>query len=189
MPRSVLSVVLASLALFLASCAGSRSASSTERRSAPEATTSSASSTTEADHGAAEPRTPAPDPGPPPVLALRGTPSRGARGVEIVVENRGEDLARVAPSLALERRGEGGRFEPVRSVQLALRAGCDTPPPECLELAPGAALHPPAWLGTEGDAQCGCERCTPAEPGTYRFVARSCGGTHVVPGEPFELTR
>ncbi|UJR83818.1 hypothetical protein [Sandaracinus amylolyticus] len=171
---------------MLASCSGSRG-TSTPAQDAPETsapTASSTSATTASDHGSTE----APvETGPAPVLAIRGTPARAGREVAIVIENRGTELARVSPRLVLERASSEGRFARVDATELALRPSCEREAPTCVELAPGAALHPPAWLGTTGDAQCACERCVPAEPGTYRFVATSCGGAHRLEGEPFEI--
>ncbi|WP_157068705.1 hypothetical protein [Sandaracinus amylolyticus] len=173
---------------MLASCSGSRG-TSTPAQGAPEQvgetpTSTTSATTTAADQGSTE--APA-ETGPAPVLAIRGTPARAGREIAIVVENRGTELARVSPRLVLERASDDGRFTRVDPVELALRPSCEREAPACVELAPGAALHPPAWLGTMGDAQCACDRCAPAEPGTYRFVATSCGGAHRLEGEPFEI--
>lgn len=175
-------------AAVLASCSGSRSASPP----GAEPTTTSTSATTEADQGSTATPSGAPaETGPAPVLAIRGRPSRAGGEVAITLENRGESLARVASRLVLERAEGGDRFAPVRGVELALRDSCARDAPACVELAPGAALHPPPWRGTtgEGGGQCRCEGCAPAQPGTYRLVATSCGGGHRVLGEVFEIGR
>ena len=137
--------------------------------------------------GPASSRDPARDPAPPPVLAVRGTPDRHGR-VAIAIENRGTTTASVASAITLEAQ-RGDAWEALEGTALTTRADCQHEPVHCQELAPGAALQPPAWLGTIGDAQCACERCGAAPAGTYRFVVRTCDGSHTLPGDPFELTR
>jgi len=127
------------------------------------------------------------DPGPPPALVVRGTPDRH-RQVAIAIENRGTTTASVASAITLEAQ-RGDAWEALEGTALTTRADCQHQPVPCQELAPGAALQPPAWLGTIGDAQCACERCGAVPEGTYRFVARTCDGAHTLPGDPFELTR
>ncbi|MDQ3032501.1 MAG: hypothetical protein M3Y87_08805, partial [Myxococcota bacterium] len=106
----------------------------------------------------------------------------------ITLENRGTELARVAPGIEVERAGASGTFARIDGIaSLTLRLDCAHEPPACIELAPGAVLHPPDWLGTRGDAQCVCTRCVPVEAGTYRFVARSCDG-HRIESDAFEVT-
>lgn len=121
------------------------------------------------------------DPGPPPVVQLRGEPNRDGQ-VEITLENHGDSPVRIAADLTLERAGQ-----PVDGVTLALRPNCETVASECVELIPGAAFHPPAWLGTMGASQCACENCDRVEPGEYRLVARTCNRAHRVEGAPFAL--
>lgn len=125
------------------------------------------------------------EPGPPPNLRVRGN-ARADGTVTIAVENHGA-RARVSGRLRLERGG--GAFSEVANVRLDLRADCESQAPECIELIAGAALEPPDWLGTTGDAQCACEGCAAVEPGEYRFVATSCDGAHRVAGEPFRIDR
>lgn len=180
------------LALALASCGSSTGAGTTPP---PEARTSSATTAAERgsteDDGEAASTTAAVDEGPPPVLALRGTPGHDGQ-VTIALENRGTEPARIAPRIVVEREtdGGGGGFAPVDGIgALTLRSDCETDAPACVELAPGAALYPPSWLGTRGDAQCACERCTAVPPGRHRFVVTSCGGTHRVEGEPFDVAQ
>lgn len=185
------------LAAVLVSCGGSGGAPSTTERSSAHATA--------ADDGTAEPaggdpaiargdeaepaaRTTHP-PGPAPVVVVRGTPGGGGQ-VTIDVENRGTELARLAPAIAVERERGDGSFEAVDGIaSLTLRPDCRTEPPACVELAPGAVLHPPEWLGTHGDAQCICTRCAPVEAGTYRFVLTTCDGAHRLEGVSFAAGR
>ena len=62
-------------------------------------------------------------------VAVRAEADRYGR-VTIAVENRGTEVARLAPRLSA-----GG-------TSLALRVDCDAEPPSCVELAPGAVLYP-----------------------------------------------
>ena len=105
-----------------------------------------------------------------------------------MLESRGEERARFASAVIVERETDGA-FAPVDGVELSLRASCETPAPECVTLVGGAELRPPPWRGQLGQAQCECERCADAPEGRYRFVIRSCSGAHRVEGQPFELRR
>jgi hypothetical protein len=122
-----------------------------------------------------------------PRISLRGL--SGPEGhVAIVLENRGTETVRVAGALIVERRAGDGSWVPLDGTSdLGLRDDCERPVPDCRELAPGAALRPPPWLGTGRDAQCTCASCGPIEPATYRFVATTCGGGHRIEGEPFDI--
>ncbi len=125
---------------------------------------------------------PPPDPGPPPVLRVAGAPDAHSRAVELRVENHGTEEASLASAVTVQRL-DGEAW--VDRARLELRFSCTDPVTDCVTLAPGAVYLPPPWLGMVGDAQCDCDRCAPAEPGTYRFVVRSCGGAHAVESEPF----
>jgi hypothetical protein len=127
------------------------------------------------------------DPGPVPVVRITGTPDLD-RHVAIRVENHGAEETQLRGALTLQRQN-GEAWEAASSAGIDLRYSCEDQAPECVTLAPGAVLIPPAWLGTWGDAQCVCTRCGPAEAGTYRFVATSCSGAHTIEGEPFDLAR
>jgi hypothetical protein len=120
-------------------------------------------------------------------LRVVGETNRYDHHVAIRVENHGTDAAEIRGRLTLQRR-DGERWRD-RSTRIDLRFSCEDEAPECVTLAPGAVYIPPAWLGTDGDAQCVCTRCGPAPAGTYRFVATSCNGAHTLTGEPFELTQ
>ena len=129
---------------------------------------------------------PPPDPGPRPTLRVAGAPDAHSPSVAIRVENRGEALTELAVAIGLQRLS-GDEWEDL-GASMTLRDSCASPPPEaCVPLAPGGVLLPPAWTGQLGDAQCECERCAAADPGTYRFVVQTCGGGHTLEGEPFEL--
>ncbi len=118
-------------------------------------------------------------------VRVRGEAAEGG-AVMVVVEVHG-GVARLAKTIRVEREVDG-RFEPLGSVAgLELRADCQTPAPECVEIVAGAELRPPPWLGTLGDAQCICTRCAPAPAGTYRFVLTSCDGRQRVESPAFEL--
>lgn len=131
----------------------------------------------------AEPEPPV-DPGPPPVLRVSGEPDAHDGTVVMRIENRGTEAAEIAGAVVLQRQ-RGESFEDVEGVSLDLRFSCGEAAPECVTLAPGAVYLPPPWLGTEGDAQCDCERCATAEPGTYRLVVQSCNRGHTIEGDPF----
>jgi hypothetical protein len=122
-----------------------------------------------------EPRPPA---GPAPTLAVRAVRGRSGH-VSIAIENRGTDVARLG-ALEVVRDGE-------TAATLALRDDCEHDAPECRELLPGGALHPPPWLGTIGDAQCACDRCADAEPGSYAIVVTTCDGAHRLSSPPFAV--
>lgn len=177
--RALIPVLSTSLAVF--ACAGGQAEHSSEReRASDERQARSSSETSSTESETPTPRAPA---GPPPVLAVRAERTRD-RTFAPVVQNRGRELARISSRLVLEREGEDA-FEAVPSVDLSLRWDCATAAPECVELAPGAELRPPAWLGTLGDAQCDCERCADAPAGTYRFVVTTCDGDHRIVGDAF----
>lgn len=125
------------------------------------------------------------DPEEPPVLQIVTTLDRHTRSVGLRIENRGTDQASVRGRVTVQRRQRGDWEDYDSNVDL--RFDCDARAPDCATLAPGAVLIPPPWLGKRGDAQCACDRCADAPAGVYRFVARSCGGTHAIEGEPFDL--
>ncbi|MEM9071246.1 MAG: hypothetical protein AAGE52_22230, partial [Myxococcota bacterium] len=115
-----------------------------------------------------------------------------AGSATIHVENRGTAPVSLRSGARFETRGEDG-WQPLQ-VEWTLRADCEATPAECVTLAVGAELIPPPWTGDRGDAQCGCERCTPVDPGAeVRVVVESCApeGTtpHEVAGETFAVTR
>ncbi|MCB9601250.1 MAG: hypothetical protein H6721_15550 [Sandaracinus sp.] len=121
------------------------------------------------------------DPAPAPELSVELV-----AGDVLRVRNVGTEPTRVRGAVRLERHdGEAWTSQP---IAFGLRARCGDAIPECVTLAPGAELLPPAWLGTVGDAQCDCDRCAPAE-GELRFVLESCApeghAPHVVTGTPF----
>jgi hypothetical protein len=62
-------------------------------------------------------------------VAVRAEADRYGR-VTIAVENRGDEVARLAPRLT------------AGDATLSLRVDCETEPPSCIELAPGAVLYP-----------------------------------------------
>lgn len=137
------------------------------------------------ESGGEEPaQTPA---GPPPVLRLTGEPAADG-SVALVVQSRGSESAKLAPTVIVERAREGS-WQVVSDPALTLRFDCGSAPAECLELVPGAELRPPSWLGTSEasePAQCACDGCASAPAGRYRFVVESCAG-HRVEGEPFTV--
>ncbi len=176
------SIVLV-VGLTLAGCNGCSGPSEPETPAA----TSTQRTEASGSEAAAEPtHAPPVDPGPAPVLRVVGAPDRDGQ-VTIRVENHGTEQTELRGALALERRA-GESWEPARA-SLDLRYSCEERAPECVTLAPGAVLIPPAWLGTWGDAQCVCTRCGPADEGTYRLVVTSCNGAHRIESEPFELAR
>lgn len=176
-------VVIATL-FVLAACGAPRGASDPPAHEATPRTERPARSDVAAMPRPAPPAAPT-APEPPPTLAIRGEPRPGRVG--IVVENRGEALVRLAPRIEIERETEGAWSILAGLGELTLRPDCEQDAPSCIELVPGAALHPPEWLAATGQAQCRCVRCTPAPAGTYRFVVQSCDGAHRIAGEPFEI--
>jgi hypothetical protein len=124
-------------------------------------------------------------PGVAPTVRVIGVVDPHTRNVNVRVENHGTAPTNVGGNLLLQRR-DGDAWEDV-SARVQLRFDCRTEAPDCATLAPGAVWIPPDWTGMLGDAQCDCERCAPAPAGTYRFVARSCGGDQRAEGEAFVL--
>ncbi|MBW2461486.1 MAG: hypothetical protein JRH11_07555 [Deltaproteobacteria bacterium] len=176
-------LLLGGLLVLLAGCEGCGNDAATS-------TTGSASTGTETTGGAAtETEAASADsdlqavPGAPPTLGLTVEPGFDG-AASLVVENRGSEPVELSSTLVLERE-EDGAFVPVSGIAgLALRFDCE-PPPRCLTLIPGAALHPPPWNGMLGDAQCICTRCGDAPTGTYRFVVATCGAGHRVTSPAF----
>lgn len=181
----------ASLALVLAfsSCGGEPGPShpaSDPPPSAPSSTTAEGEGQAEATPPASGTSVAPSTPSGPPDCVVRGEPTLG--GVAISVENHGAHEVSLRAAVSVEQRGEGGAFTArAEEGSLALRADCTHEAERCVTLAPGGELRPPIWNGTWGDMQCDCDRCAPADPGTYRFVVVSCDGQHRVEGEPFEL--
>ena len=125
-------------------------------------------------------------PSEPPHCVVRGEP--GVDGIAISVEDHGESDVSLRTAVIVETQAPAGAFEPGASEgSLALRPDCEHAAETCVTLAPGGELRPPSWNGTWGDMQCDCERCAPADPGTYRFVVVTCDGEHRIEGAPFVL--
>lgn len=173
-------------ALWLLACGAAEPRAQVSPGVAPEVEAPGEPSSAEATPSS-EPPAPAPPPtpaDPPLTVDLRGEVADGV--VTPVIEVRG-GTARLSASIVIERE-DAGRYAPLEGVgTLALRASCEEPISDCVEVVEGAELRPPAWLGTVGDAQCICTRCGPAPAGTYRFVLTSCDGRQRVEGAPFEL--
>lgn len=118
------------------------------------------------------------DPSPEPVL--RFWAEAQDEGATLHVQNRGTEAVRLSSTVALEvKEGESWSDVP---MEFTLRMDCETPPEECITLAPGAEFIPPTWTGMRGDAQCDCERCVP-QPGEVRFVVKSCAPEGMRPHE------
>ncbi len=126
------------------------------------------------------------DPATPPSLRL--VTAIEGEGATVHVQNHGAAVARLQGRVSVQRQ-DGNSWEELTGV-FGLRARCQDEIPDCVDLAPGGELLPPAWLGSRGDAQCACNRCAPVD-GTVRFVVRSCapeGHTpHEVASAPFEI--
>lgn len=173
------------LCVIFAGCGGGCSGSAEE--SGPSGTSTQRTESSGGSSVRAVDGEPSADPGPLPQLRITVDVDDYAGHATARIANVGAEV-QLSSELSLERR-RGEDWSPVDGAALALRYDCASAAPECVTLAPGAVFIPPAWLGTIGDAQCACERCVPAEEGTYRFVARSCAGAHTVTGDPFELVR
>jgi hypothetical protein len=171
-------------AVFALGCGGGCSGSGSESSTGPTARSSDDTTPTRDTEGHGG-ESVASEPDVMPIVRLLGDVDPHARRVGIRIENRGTEEAALRGELALQRQDRGGWED--FSSDVDLRFDCDARPPECARLAPGGVLIPPPWLGTEGRAQCSSERGSRAPAGTYRFVARSCGGTHAIEGEPFQL--
>jgi hypothetical protein len=157
--------------LVLVLVLGTTACTTTPAVPAPSPTPSSSSSTATA-------ATAAPAPGATPTalnVELRAEPS--AAGFAPVLLQRDGTPSQLAGALSLERRDAADHWQPVAGIDLSLRLDCATPVAPCLELVPGAELHPPAWPARLGAAQCGCPKCAPAPAGAYRFVVHACSGS------------
>lgn len=110
----------------------------------------------------------------------------GVGEVAPVVQNHDRAPARLASGLLVEREGPNG-FAALDGAALALRASCEESAAPCFDLVPGAELRPPSWRASGGRAQCGESPAPKAEPGRYRFVARTCDGGTRIDGDAFEL--
>lgn len=162
---------LAAALLLLAGCEGCAGDSAD-----PESTAEQGSATTGGGEASGES---AGDRGPPPEVRVRAETDRYDR-LEVAVENRGHEPARLASVLDVQRKS-GDAFEEATSLVLA--PGCERPEPEgdepaCITLVPGAVLYP-----------CECGDCDELGPGPHRFVARSCGGAHSLESAPVALDR
>ena len=109
------------------------------------------------------------------------------RGADLVIENHGDGPVALDSEIQVEARAGQGFALLDPASQVAMRGDCERPADGCVTLVPGAAFHPPAWLGTHGDGQCACERCRQVAPGTYRFVVRACEGVATARSEPFDI--
>jgi hypothetical protein len=103
-------------------------------------------------------------------LGLRVERSNDGLGLHVI--NRGAARVSLAAEVALERR-TGERYAAVAGKALALRFDCKSQ--GCVELAPGAELVAPSWLGRADGERCGA-LVQLTEIGSYRFVVKSCGG-------------
>ena len=106
---------------------------------------------------------------------------------EFRVLNRGKQIQLNTTVKIQEKTSEGWREAPV--TNLRLRASCEaSAAKECMTLAAGASLQPPAWTGSYCSSQClaNCNLDGPAPPGTYRYVISSCDGKHKFVSPPFE---
>ena len=147
-------------------------------QTAPPEPTTEAAEPTQTREVAQAPAEPSVDPAPAPVLRFWAEPAD--EGATLHVQNRGTDAVQLRSAVGIEvKEGESWTDVP---VELALRMDCESPVDECITLAPGAELVPPAWTGKRGDAQCDCERCV-ALPGEVRFVVQSCAPEGTRPHE------
>ncbi|MFH1468514.1 MAG: hypothetical protein ABIO70_29255 [Pseudomonadota bacterium] len=141
---------------------------------------------------------------PPRQILITGEPTGaslpGSSGlVPVTIANHGADPIRLRRSLRLERQEEGGFTDLTATGEVGaiwVRTGCEPRDgvvfwaggdEECVTVAAGGTIEIAPWLGTLGDAQCICERCVTAPPGTYRLSARACDGGGWIVGEPFTL--
>jgi hypothetical protein len=94
-------------------------------------------------------------------------------GLGLHVINRGSSTVSLSADVALEKKsGQAyGRHSP---QALKLRFDCKSQ--GCVSLAPGAELLAPAWLGRPDGERCD-GLVPPPEPGSYRFIVRSCAGS------------
>jgi hypothetical protein len=109
---------------------------------------------------------------------------------EIEIESAGP--VQLAAAAQLERQADGGwtplqHLDVDQGYRLVERCG-GAAPPSCVDLAPGATLHPVPFQGFDCAAQCNasCRANVWLGPGTFRFVLRTCAGA-VIPGPPFDL--
>jgi len=108
-------------------------------------------------------------------------------GVVISVQNHAAISVKLKPTVRVERQA-GERWLPVVASGLALQFSCAAEQTDCVTLAPGAELLPPAWPAAEGRGACGaCEACPVIDAGEYRFVIEACDGNSTVASEAFAV--
>ncbi len=151
-------------ALLLVACGGSEAA----KPVAPRADSAPPQS---AAPGSAESKPAAQASGAALALALSVEHTHDGLGLHVI--NRGPGALSLAADVALEKKvGQG--YTAVAAQALKLRFDCKSQ--GCVSLAPGAELVAPAWLGRPDGERCD-GLVAPLEPGSYRFVVRSCAGT------------
>lgn len=120
-------------------------------------------------------------------LVVRGTANPHGE-VAPSIEQREDERVQIQKNIRVERFDAGQWIEEdVRG--LSVRASCDAPETDCVELGRGGALRPPAWNGRRGGGQCVRPGEGVAVPnGLYRFVVATCEGNHRFQSEPFMVT-
>lgn len=102
-----------------------------------------------------------------PALRLKLSAHATPDGIALSVVNPGPQSVRLASAVALSAAGR-----PVDPQALHLLRTCAAE--DCVTLEPGAELLSPPWFKRIGDtARCGT-LLTPAQPGSYDLVVRSC---------------
>lgn len=91
--------------------------------------------------------------------------------IVFTVTNTNPQSIELADHLVLQRLVDGEWAD----MTWVSATGCAAPPVTCTVLAPGGSIASAPWLGMTC-GQCICHASTPAEPGEYRLVARSCHG-------------
>jgi hypothetical protein len=150
---------------------------------------SAASGGSAGDHtGSGSSTTPGEGGDPPRGLVVRGLVNANGEVSPIVEAHEDEQLT-VQKRIVVETETDG-TFRAVDVRGLTLRASCDAPEVDCIELARGGGLRPPPWNARSGIGQCvpvNEGRAVPA--GVYRFVVTTCEGGHRVESEPFRIAR
>lgn len=126
--------------------------------------------------------TPAPATGRLDILATVGD----GGSVTITIANGTDQAIELRRALAVEQLQADEQWMALLAVgDLWIRQGCDADgdvlfpdgmAEDCIRIEPLTQIEVQPWLGTIGDAQCACERCTQVPAGRYRIAAQGCDG-------------
>jgi len=94
----------------------------------------------------------------------------------------------LAAEAHVEKQTPGG-WVTVATNFLLLEKCPDGDPPRCVDLAPGARLHPVRWTGFSCSGQCNqqCKKNVYEGPGSFRLIVFRCDRAERFQSAPFQL--